>query len=156
MQLPDFPVEGGCQCGATRYRLKSSPLSVYNCHCKDCQRFSGAAWSMSMIVRDEDFEISGQVDTYARRADSGRVISMNFCAHCHGWLYNLPPSPGMVVVRAGTLDDLDWAAPVGNIWTESKAAWVEIDPALVNFAGQAADRQPLYDAFAHQFSQKDN
>ena len=56
MALPEFPVEGGCQCGAVRYRLKASPLTVYNCHCKDCQRFSGGACSISMIVRNEDFE----------------------------------------------------------------------------------------------------
>lgn len=155
MGLPDFPVEGGCQCGAVRYRLEASPLSVYNCHCKDCQRFSGAGWSMSMIVRDGDFSVSGAVDTYARRAESGNVITMNFCSNCHGWLWNDPPAPGVKVVRAGTLDDLDWAAPVGNIWTQSKAAWAVIDPAQVNFAKGAADRQPLYDAWTHSIHKDD-
>ena len=156
MDLPAFPVEGGCQCGAVRYRLRASPLSVYNCHCKDCQRFSGSAWSMSMIVKDEDFEVlGGETARYERQADSGRVVTMNFCAHCHGWLWNQPPAPGVVVVRAGSLDDIDWAEPVGNIWTDSKAAWVKIDPALVNFPGQAVDRQPLYDAWTKS-TQRDN
>ncbi|SEP99992.1 Uncharacterized conserved protein [Devosia sp. YR412] len=154
MGLPAFPVEGGCQCGAVRYRLTASPLSVYNCHCKDCQRFSGAGWSMSMIVRDDDFDVSGAVETYARRAESGNVITMNFCAHCHGWLWNDPPAAGIKVVRAGTLDDIDWAAPVGNIWTDSKAAWAVIDPTLVNFSKGATDRTPLYDAWT-QFTHKD-
>lgn len=155
MNLPEFPVEGGCQCGAVRYRLKASPLSVYNCHCKDCQRYSGAAWSMSMIVRDEDFELlSGQLAQYRRTADSGNVIVMNFCAHCHGWIWNEPPAPGIKVARAGTLDDMDWAAPVGNIWTDRKAAWVSIDPAQTNFAKGATDRQPLYDAWT-QHTHKD-
>jgi hypothetical protein len=56
------------------------------------------------------------------------------------------------VVRAGTLDDLDWAAPVGNIWTDSKAAWVDINPHLVNFNKGAVDRTPLFEAWtrAHQ------
>ena len=121
--MPKFPVEGGCQCGAVRYRLKASPLTVYNCHCKHCQRFSGAAWSMSMIVRDEDFEVlSGQTVRYDRKADSDNVIAMNFCAHCHGWLWNDPARPGIKVARAGTLDNMDWAEPIGNIWTDSKAA----------------------------------
>ena len=71
MALPKFPVEGGCQCGAVRYRLKASPLTVYNCHCKDCQRFSGAACSISMIVRNENFEVlSGQTVRYDRKAAS--------------------------------------------------------------------------------------
>ena len=155
MSLPEFPVEGGCQCGAVRYRLTASPQTVYNCHCKDCQRFSGAAWSMSMIVRDSDFEPAGETVRYEKQADSGRVISMNFCPNCHGWLWNVPPAPGIVVLRAGSLDDMDWAAPIGNIWTGSKAAWVDIDPALVNFPGQATDRQPLYDAWT-RFTHEDD
>ena len=149
MALPKFPVEGGCQCGAVRYRLKASPLTVYNCHCKDCQRFSGAACSISMIVRNENFEVlSGQTVRYDRKADSGNVIAMNFCAHCYGWLWNENPAlPGIKVARAGTLDNMDWAEPVGNIWTDSKAAWVKIDPKHANFPKQAVDRTPLFDAW---------
>lgn len=152
MSLPHFPVEGGCQCGTVRYRLTASPLSVYNCHCKDCQRFSGGAMSMSMVVADESFDVSGTTDRYDRHADSGNVIGMYFCAHCHGWIWNEPPSPGIKVVRAGTLDDLDWAAPIGNIWTDSKAAWVQIDPELVNYPKGAVDRTPLFQAWtrSHQ------
>ncbi|HEY8574753.1 MAG TPA: GFA family protein [Devosia sp.] len=148
MALPKFPVEGGCVCGQVRYRLKALPLSVYNCHCKDCQRFSGAAWSMSMIVRDEDFELlSGQLEQYRRTADSGNIITMNFCANCHGWIWNDPPTPGIKVARAGTLDDMHWARPVGNIWVDSKAEWADIDPGLVNFGKGIADRTPLFDAW---------
>ncbi|WP_449528355.1 GFA family protein [Devosia sp.] len=156
MDLPEFPVEGGCQCGAVRYRLKASPMSVYNCHCKDCQRFSGAAWSMSMPVLSDTLEqLSGTLASYDKPSDSGRVISMQFCAYCHGWLWNVPQAaPGMVVLRAGSLDNLDWAQPVGNIWTGSKAAWVNIDPALVNMTGQPSSREPLNDAWA-QLTQKD-
>lgn len=147
MTLPKFPVEGGCQCGAVRYRLTASPLSVYNCHCKDCQRFSGAGWSMSMIVREGDFSVTGTTERYDRRADSGNVIAMHFCANCHGWLWNDPPAGGIKVVRAGSLDDIDWAKPVGNIWTDSKAAWAEIDETQVNFGKGAVDRTPLFDAW---------
>lgn len=148
MALPEFPVEGGCSCGAVRYRLKASPLSVYNCHCKDCQRYSGAAWSMSMIVKDQDFHVlAGETERYDRTADSGNVIAMHFCAKCHNWLWNVPPAGSIKVVRAGSLDDLDWAAPVGNIWTDSKAAWVQLDPTHVNFPKGATDRTPLFDAW---------
>lgn len=149
MSLPQFPVEGGCSCGHVRYRLKASPLSVYNCHCKDCQRYSGAGWSMSMIVKDDDFEhVSGETAVHDRTADSGNVIAMHFCAKCHNWMWNLPPAGGIKVVRAGTLDDIDWAAPVGNIWVQSKAAWAHIDPAQVNFPKGAVDRTPLFDAWS--------
>jgi hypothetical protein len=103
---------------------------------------------MSMVVRDEDFEVlSGQMVRYDRKADSGNVIAMTFCAHCHGLLWSLPVTPGIKVARAGTLDNMDWAEPVGNIWTDSRAAWVKIDPELVNFPKQLVDRRPLFDAW---------
>jgi len=51
---------------------------------------------------------------YDRKADSGNVIAMNFCAHCHGLLWSVPVTPGIKVARAGTLDNMDWAEPVGN------------------------------------------
>jgi hypothetical protein len=70
-------------------------------------------------------------------------------------VWNEPLStPGLLVVRAGTLDDMNWAVPVGNIWTESRASWVAVDPGLVNFPGQPPDRQPLYDAWT-ALTQKD-
>jgi hypothetical protein len=94
------------------------------------------------------------VAQYRRTADSGNVIVMNFCANCHGWIWNDPAKPGIKVVRAGTLDNMDWAAPVGNIWTDSKAAWATIDPGLTNFAKGIVDRQPLYDAWT-RFTHKD-
>ena len=103
---------------------------------------------MSMIVRDGDFEVlSGQTVRYDRKANSGNVIAMNFCAHCHGWLWSVPTLPGIKVARAGTLDNMDWAEPVANIWTDSKAAWVTIDPELVNFPKGPVDRTPLFDAW---------
>ena len=85
MALPEFPVEGGCQCGAVRYRLKASPLTVYNCHCKDCQRFTGAAWSMGMIVSDEDFEAAAMSSlwTFARTATAGSGTSR--CCPASRW-----------------------------------------------------------------------
>jgi hypothetical protein len=71
------------------------------------------------------------------------------CAECGTKVWNGPlASPNMLVLKPGTLDDMSWAAPVGNIWTASKVPWVEIDDAGPNFPGQPADRQPLFDAWA--------
>jgi hypothetical protein len=53
-----------------------------------------------------------------------------------------------VIVKAGNLDDMSWARPIGNIWTDSRAPWVEIEPDVPNFPGQPPDRQPLIDAWA--------
>ena len=103
---------------------------------------------MSMIVRDDDFEVlSGETQRYDRTADSGNVIAMHFCANCHTWLWNVPPAGGIKVARAGSLDNMDWAEPVGDIWTDSKAAWARLDPAHISFPKAATDRTPLFEAW---------
>lgn len=150
MSLPRFPQQGGCQCGAVRYELTEPPLGVYNCHCTDCQKMSGAAYAMSMPVRASGFRhLQGEVTFYEKVADSGRHVRMMACAICGTRVWNDPvASPEIKVVRPGTLDDLSWAEPVGNIWTESRMPWIEIDPNLVNFPGQPPSREPLYAAWA--------
>lgn len=149
IELPAFPVEGGCICGAVRYRIAAAPLGIYNCHCKDCQRSAGSAFAASMIVRAEDFAvIAGTTVRYDKRADSGRIVQQHSCPHCQTRLFNAPqPGSDIYVVRPGTLDDASWAAPVGNIWTASRAPWVTIDPAQPSFAGQAPSREPLFAAW---------
>lgn len=147
--LPAFPVEGGCQCGAVRFRLTARPMGVYRCHCKDCQRFSGAAWQMSMMVRKETVEpIAGTTETYAKTADSGRVVLMHGCPTCGTKLWNEPLSaPALLVLKPGTLDDTSWAIPAGNIWTDSALPWVALEPDLPAFPGQPASRDSLYSAW---------
>jgi hypothetical protein len=149
MKLPSFPVAGGCQCRTVRYEITAAPLSVYNCHCKDCQRSSGSTHTMSMFVRREDFRVvSGDLATYDKAADSGRTVRMQGCSQCGTKLWNEPlAAPQFIVLKPGTLDDMSWAAPIGNIWTASKAPWVVIDETLLNYPGQPPDRQPLFDAW---------
>ena len=150
IELPVFPVEGGCQCGAVRYRITAPPLAVYNCHCRDCQRASGATHSMSMpIARERVEHLSGELTAFDKPADSGRTVRMLGCVRCGTKLWNEPlASPAMLVVKPGTLDDPSWAAPIGNIWTASRLPWAVIAASQVTFPGQPPDRQPLYDAWS--------
>lgn len=147
--LPDFPVAGGCQCGAVRYDLKAAPLAVYACHCKDCQRFSGTTHTLSMVVKAGDVALTaGSLKGFDKPADSGRVVRMLGCAQCGTKIWNEPlASPEFIIMKPGTLDDMSWVQPIGNIWTASRAPWVEIDPAVPNFPGQPPNRQPLIDAW---------
>lgn len=149
IDLPAFPVEGGCQCGAVRYRLLARPLGVYRCHCKDCQRFSGADYSMSMVVRREAFEhVAGETSAYRKTADSGRQALMHACAACGTKLWNEPlASPDILILKPGTLDESGWAAPAGDIWTSRALPWVTFDPALPAFPGQPPSRDPIYAAW---------
>ena len=147
--LPSFPVEGGCQCGAVRYRLNAAPLAVYACHCKDCQRFSGTTHTLSMVIRATDGQITtGALHGFDKLADSGRTVRMLGCTACGTKIWNVPlATPEYLVLKPGTLDDISWIEPIGAIWTDSRAPWVEIDPAGPNFPGQPPSRQPLIDAW---------
>lgn len=150
-KLPEFPVEGGCVCGEVRYRLKAAPRAVYACHCKDCQRMSNTTHTISMIVDVDNAELlQGELVTYDKPADSGRTVKMRACATCGTKIWNEPPMPGVLIMKAGNLDDLSWAKPVGNIWTASKVPWVEIDPDVPNFEGQPENRDALFAAWAAQ------
>lgn len=146
---PEFPVEGGCVCGSVRYRLNALPKAVYACHCKDCQRMSNTTHTISMVVPEAEVaHVSGELSVYEKTADSGRVVKMFACARCGTKMWNQPPAGEILIMKAGNLDEIGWAAPVGNIWTASRAPWVELDPDVPNFDGQPADRQALIDAFA--------
>lgn len=149
MSLPDLPLAGGCLCGDARYELTALPLGHYNCHCKDCQRMSGTGWAMSMPVRRAHLRhVSGALSAYDKPADSGRVVRMVGCARCGTRLWNEPLSaPDLAILRPGTLDDLSWTAPVGDIWTASRVPWARIDPDTPNYPGQPSDREALYAAW---------
>ena len=149
IELPAFPVEGGCPCGAARYRLTAPPLAVYACHCRDCQRASGA-FELSMPIRPDALRhTAGDLACRDKTADSGRTLRMFRCARCGTKLWNRPLAfPDLLVLKPGTLDDPAWAVPIGDIWTDHRLPWVAIDPALASFPRQPPSRQPLYDAWA--------
>src|ERR1700741_180389 len=78
------PHEGGCACGAVRYRVKSAPFRTSVCHCKACQRRTGSAFGLGIYFKAEDFELlRGELKAYPFRSDeSGRWLRMEFCTNC--------------------------------------------------------------------------
>ncbi|HSM94638.1 MAG TPA: GFA family protein [Rhizomicrobium sp.] len=122
-------IEGGCRCGAVRYSVaRARKSNAYACHCRDCQTWSGSAFSMQFIVPEDDFALTGTPHHYERPSQDGTRISHQYgCAKCLTRVYNTNTRrPGMVVVRAGTLDRSDELAIVAHIWTKRKMAGVEI------------------------------
>ena len=156
--LPAFPVVGGCVCGAVRYTVASAPLSVYACHCKDCQRFSGGPFSVAMAVRLTDFSVDkGAPARLAKPADSGRIVGVRFCRDCGTRLWHEPAhSPHLVNIAAGTLDDSSWAQPAAHVWASRKAAWVVFSaPSHFASEGQPDSREPLYEAWTRAMTHRD-
>ena len=144
LTLPTFPVAGGCQCLKVRYTLKAAPLTLYCCHCTECQRQSASAFGMSMRVRREDVEVAGKMASIARQGASGSLLIGEFCPACGVRLFHRRDAFAMhVSLKAGTLDDTSWLVPVGHIWTGSKQQWVLIGRNGLNYPGQPGDFSAL-------------
>jgi len=148
--VPIFPQTGGCVCGAIRYRLNAAPLSLYACHCKRCQCYSGGAYSMSMPALKKDFDIlQGAPKEYAEQAESGRTVRVFFCETCGTRVWHAPShSPDQVNIKPGTLDDTSWIAPAAHLWTSRMQPGTRLNEDALCIEGQPASREPLYEAWA--------
>lgn len=148
-----LPLLGGCQCGACRYAIGERPLTVYACHCTDCQRQAGSAFGMSMPVLRTGFAVtSGTPRTWRRTAASGRDVDCAFCPDCGTRLFHLPTrNPAVVNVKPGTLDDARWVHTVGHLWTASAQPWSVIPSGVLSYPGQPSDFEALYAAWRARF-----
>jgi len=144
-------LEGGCQCGAIRYRVAAAPLTLYACHCTECRKQSASAFGLSLWVRRSDFEIvSGRPEVFERLAESGNTTRGAFCPDCGTRLYHEPgDDPEIYSVKGGSLDDIGRFAPVGHIWVRSKPPWVDLTglPGDLVFDKEPPSFQPFLDAF---------
>ena len=124
-------LEGGCACGAVRYRMTGGPLFVHCCHCRWCQRETGAAFALNaMIEADRVVLLKGAPEVVALPSESGRGQKIARCPACRVALWSNYAGPGDAVrfVRVGTLDEPDRLPPDIHIHTASKQPWVVIPP----------------------------
>lgn len=118
---------GGCQCGRVRYRLSAQPLLLVACHCQECQRQSGSAFGMSLMVPESGFSVLGELKLFERSSDSGRPLRCFFCPECGTRIYHQPSYAGGVInIKAGTLDDTSWLRPQMHAWVSKQQPWVVI------------------------------
>jgi hypothetical protein len=132
-----------------RYQVTMAPLMVYNCHCTNCQRISGGAFSTPATLIESGFAfVQGKPNAVEWSADSGARRFGWFCGDCGCRIaHGQNPSNGILSLRTGTLDDRSWVTPVGDIWTSSAQAWVTIPAERMRFDRQPADYAPLIAAF---------
>ena len=122
-------IEGGCRCGAVRYRVNADAMPpVYCCHCLVCQTWSGSAFTQQAVVAESQIEtIAGEVEIYLNITESGAESTQRLCGSCHTRLWNTNSArPGVAVIRAGTLDASAGLIPLAHIWTKRKQPWIEI------------------------------
>ncbi|MGA8957009.1 MAG: GFA family protein, partial [Pseudolabrys sp.] len=116
--MPKF--SGGCLCGAVRYECNAEPLGMAICHCTHCQKVSGSAFSVNIVVPAPSVTWQGQSASYADTGESGKPLSRKFCRNCGSSLATETEAlPGASIIKAGTLDDKSWLKPNYHIWTRS-------------------------------------
>ena len=131
------PYSGGCQCGQVRYELIGEPIRLFACHCTECQRQSGSAFGMSMVVRQDDLKITGLTKSFTRIADSGNENTGVFCPSCGVRIHNTPRNPeGVFTLKPGTLDDTSWLKPTAMMWTKRAQGWIPMPEGVREIEGQ--------------------
>lgn len=120
--------EGGCSCGAVRYRLTSPPMFTHCCHCLDCQKQTGGAFAINALIETERIEmLTGEPVIIEMPSPSGRGHEIHRCPKCQVALWsNYGRRPYLRFVRIATLDDPHAITPDVHIFTRSKVPWVRL------------------------------
>jgi len=129
---------GHCQCGNVSYEVMGEPVTSHACHCRECQKRTGSAFGVSMVLKKEEFRIQGDLHTFDRLADSGFKIAQFFCPNCGNTIYGeVEQRPNAFVLFPGTLDDTSWFSLDRMIWTSSAQGWYEFSKDVEKLAKNA-------------------
>ena len=133
-----FPIQGSCQCGQVTYKLLSEPLMVVACHCKECQKFSTSAFSITALVNADTVEFNGEMKEWIRVAESGNVNGAKFCPTCGNRIYHFNPAePDKIKLKPSNLSDTGIIHPVAHVWVSEKQDWYVIPEGVAVY-----DKQP--------------
>jgi hypothetical protein len=123
--------EGGCLCGAVRYRVTGQPIVVWVCHCTFCKRRTGTAFGLSAYFDEAAVQIiSGELKVYQYRSDeNNRWLKMEFCPTCGTTVTGTAEGlPGARFITGGTFEEPDWIKPTSHAWTRSALHWMAFPP----------------------------
>jgi hypothetical protein len=128
-------LEGGCACGAVRYRVGSAPMFVHCCHCRDCQRQTGSAFVLNALIETNRVALlSGEPQPTTVPTDSGRPHRIFRCPACQTAVWSeYGGVAALRFVRVGTLDDPTAMPPDVHIYTRSKLPWVALPQGIPAF-----------------------
>jgi hypothetical protein len=133
--------EGGCLCGAVRYRFSATPRVTSLCHCRSCRRAAGAPSVAWVILDAAALEFTAGAPTPHR---SSPAVTRQFCGRCGTPLtYQNDASPGSIDITTASLDDPDAFPPSREIWLDHKIAWETLNPSLPHYAKSSKNALPL-------------
>ena len=128
------PREGGCTCGEVRYRLTSDPLFTHCCHCLNCQRQTGSAFVINLLIETDRLELlAGTPQPVDVPRDDGSQQRIFRCPTCQVAVFSQYTHPGIRFVRGGTLDEPREVRPDVHIFTRSKVNWVTLPDSVPAF-----------------------
>ena len=128
-------LEGGCYCGAVRYRTEGDAMFKGQCHCRECQYGSGGSPNIVMAMPESGFSYTKGKPAAFRRSDLDNPVTREFCAACGTQLISKAPSlPGAMLIKVGTLDDPSvFGQPQMAIFTIDKQPFHQIAEGLATF-----------------------
>ncbi|WP_427981814.1 GFA family protein [Agarivorans sp.] len=138
MSPTEYPIKGSCQCGNVQYELLEPPLMVVACHCKECQKLSTSAFSITAMVKTDSVQFHGEMKTWSRVADSGNTNGAKFCPTCGNRIYHFDPNePDKLKLKPSNLSDTSIINPTVHVWVSEKQDWYQIPEGVKVF-----DKQP--------------
>jgi hypothetical protein len=141
-----FPLDGGCDCRLVRYSVQTRPLFVHCCHCRWCQRETGASFALNaMIESDHVLNLATEPEIIDTPSNSGKGQKIARCPSCRiaVWSNYAGAGPLIRFVRVGTLDRPDHLSPDIHIFTASKQTWLQL-PTTVPSVSEYYDRESLW------------
>ncbi|MEZ5871006.1 MAG: GFA family protein [Nitratireductor sp.] len=156
-RAPKLPWHGSCQCGQVRYTITEMPLTLYACHCSECQKQSSSAFGLSLRTRASAVSISGELADWSRPTALGSAMLAQFCPRCGSRMfhqraqYAASPGGATINIKGGTLDCIGELEPVGHIWLKSRQKGTAIPHGLLEYDGQPENYDALMEAWSRQY-----
>lgn len=143
---------GGCICGSVRYEIVEEPITLFACHCSDCQTVTGSGFVLALRVPyDGVAVIQGEAKPYERTEADNRTRIIHRCPCCLTILWSeRPNSKETVTVYAGTLDDSPSLQPVAHIWTRDAQKWIPLPEDTLLYEENPPSMQPIVEAWDRQ------
>lgn len=120
---------GRCLCGSVTYELAGDIIATAVCHCDHCQRQGGSAFSVNLVAHESQLSVQGELTTYNEMGELADQVYVRrkFCATCGSPIVSeLALSPGIIAVKAGTLDDKSTVNPTVEAWCVDRQPWVSL------------------------------
>ena len=120
---------GRCLCGLVTFEYSGDPIATAVCHCNHCQRQSGGAFSVNIVMHESQLSIKGELKTYEERGENNDdvYVRRRFCPSCGSPIVSeLAKTAGVVAVKAGALDDKSGVKPTVQVWCVDRQPWVEL------------------------------